>query len=95
MKRNCQVPNGVPFAIRQASAHVRAVAQRVAGMPSVGVDVHLQVRRAQVEHGSEVVVGPLRVNPVVRPGAHDKAGRNVAGNRRRRVSGPKNGDGPG
>ena len=82
MKRNCQVPNGIPLAIVKASGHMAAVAQQIAGVAAVAINVHLEVRHPQGQHGGKVFVRPDCMNLVIRSGRSDERGRNVARDRR-------------
>ena len=53
------------------------------GMPAVAVQVHLDVRHAELQHRGEVVHRPDRVAAIARGAAGDERRRHVLGNRRR------------
>ncbi len=69
--------------VGQAAGHVAAVAQRLAGMAAIGINVHLEVRHAERQHRSKIFVGPDGMNLVIRTGRRDERRRNVARDGRR------------
>src|SRR5580704_5935117 len=70
------------LAIGQASAHMTAIAQEIAGVAAVGIDVHLEVGYTERQHRGKVFIGPDSVNLVIRAGRGDERRRNIAWNRR-------------
>ncbi len=72
-------------AIRQSARHPAAVRQRIAGMPPVAVNVHLDIRHADRQHRIEVFHRPYRVHPVARSAADQKGRRNIPRNGGRRA----------
>src|SRR5271170_7246862 len=69
--------------IREPAAHVAAVAQQVAGVSAVGINVHLDIWDAQSQHRRKILVRPNRVDLIVGTGGNEECGRNVSRDWRR------------
>jgi len=67
-------------AVRQATGHVAAIGQGIAGVAPVAVNVHLDIRHANPQHGGKIFHGPDRVHPIARAAAHQKCRRRMARN---------------
>src|SRR5262249_40381302 len=78
---------GNPVAVGQAGSHPGTIAQRVARMATVTVDVHFYIWNPGLEHGSEVFVSPNGVDAVAGTGADNEGRRSIARDRWIRVSG--------
>src|ERR1035437_2072969 len=69
------------IAVRQTAGHAAAIGQGIAGVPSIAVDVHLDVRHANPEHRAEVFDCPDRMNAVARTATHEERRRHIARDR--------------
>jgi hypothetical protein len=77
-------PKWDTVAVRQTAAHPATVRQCIARMPPIGVNMHLDVRRAHREHRAEVFHRPHRMTSISRSRAGHEGRGNIARNRRRR-----------
>src|ERR1700677_2335499 len=56
---------GYSVAVCQTAGHVAAIAQQVARVAAIGINVHLEVRHTERQHGGKVFVGPDGMHLVI------------------------------
>ena len=74
MKRSCQVPSPVK------SRYCKAIA-----VAAAGIDVHLHIGDAGIQHGREIFIGPHGMDLVLPAGAGDEGWRRIFRDRRRPI----------